>query len=115
MWFTQRFAPLAVAGAFCLMSGLQYQIFPETGNHSFLELWLLFLLAFVGLRYPRALVDIMYLLGLYNPYMVSSGKELAFLPLALYVVYRLGRFGLPVLRRRFRDAEPSRSRGRPGL
>jgi hypothetical protein len=48
LWLTRRFAPLAIACAFCTMLALQAQIFPETGNHSFLELWVLFLLVFIG-------------------------------------------------------------------
>lgn len=48
LWFTPRFARLAIAGVFCAMLGLQYLAFPQTGNHSFLELWLLLLLVLVG-------------------------------------------------------------------
>ena len=48
LWFVQRFAPLALAGALCVMLALQWLVFPQTGNHSYLELWVLFLLVFVG-------------------------------------------------------------------
>ena len=48
LWFMPRMSRLAIAGAFCTMFGLQYLVFPQTGNHSFLELWLLLLLVLIG-------------------------------------------------------------------
>jgi hypothetical protein len=48
--FVERFAPLAVAGAFCALLALLARTFPATGNHFFLELWGLALLLFVGRR-----------------------------------------------------------------
>jgi len=46
--FITRLAPLAIAGAFCLMLALIRFTFPATGNHFYLELWSLALLLIVG-------------------------------------------------------------------
>ena len=48
--FAARLAPLAVAGALCVMLALLNATFPTTGNHGFLELWALLLLLIVGRR-----------------------------------------------------------------
>lgn len=48
--FVTRLAPLAVAGALCVMLALLSATFPVTGNHDFLELWALLLLLIVGRR-----------------------------------------------------------------
>jgi len=50
--FSARFSPMASAGALCVMLALLTYVFPQTGNHSYLELWLLVCLVFIGYAKP---------------------------------------------------------------
>lgn len=48
LWFIERLAPMAVAVAICALLALLNFSFPATGNHSFLEIWILLLLLVIG-------------------------------------------------------------------
>lgn len=54
---------------------------------------LIFLLRSAGIDFSGPVVDWMYVLGLDDPYAPFPGKSWAFVPLALYLAYRLAVFG----------------------
>ena len=48
--YSDRLGPIGTAGAMCVMLALLTQTFPETGNHEYLELWLLSCFVYIGTK-----------------------------------------------------------------